>query len=1288
MTYQQAAGTPATVAQFQTLANVMTGSANSPAVLAYYNANYGSLNPTQFITALYSNLGGPTNMAGIAPGVTYWTNQILAQEAAGTPQPLAYTNVLGQFVDSFLSYSGNDPSALARQQTLNNKVAVSEFYALDSQTNSFLIPTVPAGPAFLAVQNVIANVNATQASVVAAEALITAAVAQQSLAPLLVISGATYTLTVGQDTFVDTAGYATFNAPLAGIFGNQPTLTNFDSLVGNATIGGNVLNASFNGSSTVSGVNIQGVETWNIQNIDQNYGTVRITADGGSTAGNQNNIAGLTTLNYNANSGGDSLIIGDNAEPVQEVAGAFANTAGGTPFTINVSNAVGHFFHAGYGAYANNGVAVDFAASVFTGQDSINVSAYIVGGFKEINGSYQVPPPVYAYGNDADVYNPAWYDYLSSAYSIVAGASGSSLTTLNGVTLPSTGAVGFQIWNVSSLGAKSVGSTNILALGNEGSWNATTINLTDDGSNTILFASALADSLSTDWTNLTTLNLSGTSGYVVVTGAEVDAQIYISPSTSWYGGGLLTSDTTALETIKGGTGNSFYDLSSLTLAGIQAFKGAEIYDGGHSIKGNSEIAFNNFVVANATATPGSGTVINISHIQVLDDTGGIGSTNQQGGFIDLSGDFPGLGPLNTAYALLAGSPASGVFPSPIDPFIPVTGALYANDIVPVGYELLQLLNADGSTNNTFGAALTVRDGFTLQAINAQDVGDGALTYAYDANVLQKGSGVWTGYAITIEGLNTIPSVNTTDHLKFWVADEGIYNAFNNAVTATVFYTPQFAVDNYTTTDIYLPYESVGHGNNVQDYVVLGGAVPSIAGGFGFIDQPVVTATAASVNFYDNTADTGGSWPGGPSDLVLGYTQFTGNLGTANIGQDTVIVDATTASTGTTINDFGHGTLEIGATNAVFLNAQSTSHLIMDLPADPSYLITNSIIGASGITVNGSATGQNLIQGSSLSTFLDTGSGHGIYVLETVFPNGVGNDTLTGGADTLAGGVANFIGNSGDNFFPAGGTDIVNINSAGTSASTDSTVWFGAYDVGNSGGQNFGVNGTAGGADWGTAGVITGAGSPGIWGQAITDIVGGAEVYVDGYAAPNSLTINGFMIGGTSAKPGDTIAVYAPDWATGALTVGTAQGLVNEQGAAALQGTGNAIIFNAGFAGETANLAGAGLTLDSISAYANAAKLVTALTTSTVGDINFAADALGAHSTEHLLIAYQVAGAATPTVNIADVTITNTTGAALAGFDTATTAGITVSAIDLIHVTGTATNTAVLGQLVGHNVYFV
>ena len=81
-----------------------------------------------------------------------------------------------------------------------------------------------------------------------------------------------------------------------------------------------------------------------------------------------------------------------------------------------------------------------------------------------------------------------------------------------------------------------------------------------------------------------------------------------------------------------------------------------------------------------------------------------------------------------------------------------------------------------------------------------------------------------------------------------------------------------------------------------------------------------------------------------------------------------------ATSPTTINDFGHGSLEIGATNATNLNAQSTSHLIMDLPGVPQYVGTDGLGAAHGITVNGSLLGQNLLQGSSGVVTFDT-NGH-------------------------------------------------------------------------------------------------------------------------------------------------------------------------------------------------------------------------------------------------------------------------------------------------------------------------
>ena len=347
---------------------------------------------------------------------------------------------------------------------------------------------------------------------------------------------------------------------------------------------------------------------------------------------------------------------------------------------------------------------------------------------------------------------------------------------------------------------------------------------------------------------------------------------------------------------------------------------------------------------------------------------------------------------------------------------------------------------------------------------------------------------WSGYNITIEGQYAGLNVNTGDHLKFWVSDDGIGGTsptdlfpVNDPGSATALYVPDLTIANYTTVDIYLPFESLNPPPNVQDYVILGGAAPGGAPGtYGFNDIPVITANA-TVNFYDNTVDTGGSPPGGPDDLVLGYTDFTGTLTTSLIGVDTVIVDGFTSSAGTTINDYGKGTLEIGATDAAVLNAASTSHLIQDLPASTDWFALDAIAGAKGITVIGSSTGQNLLQGGSGQVVFDANGhalGDNVLTLANPSSSNIGNDTLTGGADTRTDFVPNPINlnsNGGDNFFGEGGNDTINLGVnydshgnilTGISQQTDSTVWIGEYDVGNSGGAQFGVFGKAGGADWG------------------------------------------------------------------------------------------------------------------------------------------------------------------------------------------------------------------------------
>jgi hypothetical protein len=1330
--------------------------------------------------------------------------------------------------------------------------------------------------------------------------------------------GQFFTLTISQDTFVGRpAGGVVFNAPLSGPFGGQPTLTNGDSLT--ATGPNNVLNATFAGDHSAHSLNITGVQTWNIDQTGgsgSSFSTVTLTGD----AATGNVISALTTLNVNFDETSGCVIIGDNSSPVQETSGAFASAA--TAFTITVLEAVGSgFFSSEPTVGVSDGVQfnspcvdVDFAAATFTGKDFINVTANIVGGFPlSDTSSFIIPPEILGPDNgDLDDYDPAWLNYLADSFSISAGASSGNQNPALG---PIGGAVGFAFWNVASIGAQSVGTLNIIALGGEGSQSAQTITLTDDGSNTMLFATAASDSLSTDWKNVTKIDMStGSTGFVTITGLETDVQEVgiglpeptftvgvglgfippvnnLTPSNfasefqEYDGGGLLASDTSALVTILGGNGNSFYDLSSLTPAA--ATNTAALFDGGHSTAGNSEISFNNQVFT-------SGSPVNISHVQILDDVSSISSFDggtgvlenggeAQGGIINMANFLgtangaTGLQPLNVAYALLAEDlqPNGGVgaLPPPGLPFTapqflftppevglppnqvtqasllpptvsPAVALDLQNGVVPAGFDLLQLLNAEGSTQTTLGAKLIIENGPSDFAINMQDTGDGTVVRSFDSSEEQGNvtSGTWSGFDITITEQTGAPptTVNTADTLILFVSDDGAYLTYagknggspsdvggftqppsheGRDFYGTAMFVPQFTVDNYSTVDIVLPTESFGvpelFGSQggfenttdvTQNYVILGGQDP-IKNGPGFIDTPVVTVQNPTVNFFDNHADNGGSPLGGVDDLVLGFTNFTAPIGDpfsdiAYIGVPSVVIDVNPLDFSTTINDFGAGSLEIGATNVTNLNAQSTSHLIMDLPAalDGNH--------AGGITVNGSLVGQNLIQGTSGIVDVDNNGHNPSNIFAVLVPDapltvigaddatvlqshnqssgiGWGNDVLTGGdgfgsvRTSLVGGAVSqtfTVGvfntgnghfptnetdgtpgpdlppgsfwhleqsfgtgsnaqadpiqgpaNSGDNFFPLGGNDIVNIStgevgtltalqeivsgsgtvlaSGGDAFANYSTVWVGVYDVCNSAGPDASV------LDPGAPN--SGVGT--IYDQAITSLNSeGESVFVDGYGAtgqdendPNhptdspAVTINNFHFAGGTADPetqGDTIVFAVQSWATsdindGKIDVpgtsndfpGTILGLVDSTGHQSVSPSHNADFANVGTAGEPVG-GSIGDRADVITYEIGTALTGAQNLQSNLGDSqgNFLLNSGGlAPGTEvDILVAYaRITGPGTTDITIADVTLTNTEG----GFE-ANTENLNPVVHDLVHI---ANPLGVgVGALFDHNVFFV
>ena len=299
-------------------------------------------------------------------------------------------------------------------------------------------------------------------------------------------------------------------------------------------------------------MNVDAIPTWNIQQTAN--GTVRLS---GGILGSANTITGLTTLNYNDNGFGGSLDVGTAVLPILPATGS---TFDG--FQLTVANAPVR----GGGAHD---VDVSMSKTGFTAAgQAITVTADAVGT-----------------GTD-----------FSDAYGIGAGSP----------------TVGFTTWNIASDVASGPSLFNNLRIGADGNSSATKIVLTDDGSNTILWSagSDVSGSQNTDWANIKDVNLSGTTGWVTLTGAESGSE------------GLLNSDTTALVTIEGGKGNSLYDLSSLTPATVNA--AAFSIAGGSSTANDSIVEFNNAAITGATH------LIDITNISVLND-----ASNSQGGTINM-----------------------------------------------------------------------------------------------------------------------------------------------------------------------------------------------------------------------------------------------------------------------------------------------------------------------------------------------------------------------------------------------------------------------------------------------------------------------------------------------------------------------------------------------------------------------------------------------------------------------------------------------------------------------------
>jgi hypothetical protein len=164
VTMSNASGTTVTLTDAAVLGQQFVNTQNT-----FFNQTYGGLTDSQFINALYVNLGGN---AGDPGGISYWANLLAQAEAGGQSAQAARAGLVGQFVHDLIGVNltlgaaalglttDQYNAALARQAAIDNKVAVSLAYLNASQGagGAILNPQAVGDAAFNAAVTILQGV--------------------------------------------------------------------------------------------------------------------------------------------------------------------------------------------------------------------------------------------------------------------------------------------------------------------------------------------------------------------------------------------------------------------------------------------------------------------------------------------------------------------------------------------------------------------------------------------------------------------------------------------------------------------------------------------------------------------------------------------------------------------------------------------------------------------------------------------------------------------------------------------------------------------------------------------------------------------------------------------------------------------------------------------------------------------------------------------------------------------------------------------------------------------------
>ena len=159
---------------------------------SFFDATYGGLSDSQFINALYANIGGN---AGDPSGIAHWISLLGQAEAGGESVQAARAGLVGQFVHDLIGIdltpgaaalgltTDQYQAALLRQATIENKIAVSLAFSNASSLpgGGILDPHTVGDTAYQAAIAVLQSVTSDPATVTTAITGINNAVAHQDL---------------------------------------------------------------------------------------------------------------------------------------------------------------------------------------------------------------------------------------------------------------------------------------------------------------------------------------------------------------------------------------------------------------------------------------------------------------------------------------------------------------------------------------------------------------------------------------------------------------------------------------------------------------------------------------------------------------------------------------------------------------------------------------------------------------------------------------------------------------------------------------------------------------------------------------------------------------------------------------------------------------------------------------------------------------------------------------------------------------------------------------------------